>query len=223
MTIFLTGASRGIGLELARQLQAAGHHVIATVRDRVAAAPLVEAGARVIELDITDFSAVENLAERLGDTPVDVLVNNAGVSSTSKTLNDCNPKELLTAMTTNSIAPLMVTRALLPTLRAGSRKLVMNISSQLASIGNNKGGSSYGYRASKAALNMLTVCLANELRAEGFTCVAVHPGWVRTDMGGPAAPLLPAQSAAALLERIGTLRVEQSGQFLNYDGVQLPW
>jgi len=223
MTIFLTGASRGIGLELATQLRAAGHHVIATVRDRAASGPLVEAGVRAIQLDVTDFAAVDAIAERLDDAPVDVLINNAGVSSTSKTIAECTAPELARVINVNSIAPLMLARALLPNLRASQRRCVMNVSSQLASITNHKGGSSYGYRASKCALNMLTVCLAKELAPEGFTCVAVHPGWVRTDMGGQAAPLLPAQSASFLIERMNSLTPGLSGKFLNYDGTELPW
>src|SRR5690606_22411454 len=135
--------------------------------------------------------------------PIDVLINNAGVSSAGKKLESLDAAELQHVMMVNAIAPVLVARALLPNLRAGRRRLIVNITSQLGSIANNTGGSSYGYRASKAALNMLTRSMANELRGEGFTCIAVHPGWVKTDMGGEEAPLAPEESARDLLALIG--------------------
>jgi NAD(P)-dependent dehydrogenase (short-subunit alcohol dehydrogenase family) len=152
-----------------------------------------------------------------------VLINNAGVSSTAKSISELTMEELQRVFAINASAPMLVAAALLPNLRLGARKVVMNISSQLASIANNKGGSTYPYRASKTALNQLTVCMANELRADGFCCVCVHPGWVKTDMGGPNAPLLPPESAGYLIRLLDGLTPAKSGSFLNYDGATMPW
>lgn len=222
MNIFLTGASRGIGLCLCSMLRSAGHHVIATVRDRAAAIEAVETGARVLELDVTDAHALDELTSRIA-CPIDVLINNAGVSSSTKSLSDCTQDALLAAMKVNAVAPIMVAKVIVPTMRAGQRKLIMNISSQLASMTNNNGGSSYGYRASKAALNMLNICMANELRPEGFTVMALHPGWVKTDMGGPNAPMSIEESARHLIARMNEATIDKSGKYYNFDGTPLPW
>lgn len=223
MVYFVTGANRGIGLELVRKLIAKGATVIATVRERAAGLELVETGARVLELDVTDPNSIDALASKLGDTPIDVLINNAGVSSTSKLLTDCRAPELARVFCVNATGPVLVAGALLPLLRRGGRRLIVNISSQLASIQNNNGGSSYGYRASKAALNMLTVSMANELRPEGFTCICMHPGWVKTRMGGDQAPMSVEQSARCILDQCDRFTPADSGSFRNYDGSTLPW
>ncbi|HYE03387.1 MAG TPA: SDR family oxidoreductase [Phycisphaerales bacterium] len=221
-TALVTGASRGIGLELASRLHAGGWRVLATAR-----APGRPDGLRdiaeVIRLDVADDASVADLGRQLGGVSLDLLVNNAGVSSPGKRLADLDGPELARVFRVNAIAPLLVTRAALPALRAGGRKQIVNISSQLGSIAGNTGGSSYAYRGSKAALNMLTVCMAHELRPEGFTAVTMHPGWVRTDMGGPEAPLTPAQSARSMLEVLERLTPSDTGRFLNYDGSPLPW
>ena len=116
-----------------------------------------------------------------------------------------------------------VTKALLPALRRGDRKTVVNISSQLGSIERNGGGGYYGYRESKAALNMFTRSIAGELASDGFICIAMSPGWVRTDMGGPQAPLSPEQSIRGMLTVIDGLTPAKSGHFWNHDGEELPW
>jgi NAD(P)-dependent dehydrogenase (short-subunit alcohol dehydrogenase family) len=152
-----------------------------------------------------------------------VLINNAGVSSKARSVTEVDAAELAHAFAVNASAAVLVVKALLPNLRAGKQKLIVNITSQLGSIANNSGGSTYGYRASKAALNMFTVCLSNELKGEGFTVVAIHPGWVRTDMGGKNATLSVEESVGAILKTIGALRDEDTGRFLNYDGTGLPW
>lgn len=222
-TWLITGASRGIGLEFVRQLAARGERVLATARDPAKAPELARLAAAVLPMEATDDRSVLALRDRLEGQAVDVLVNNAGVSSQTKNLAELTSESLLGVLHVNAAAPMVVTRAALPALRRGQRKLVVNISSQLGSITNNSGGSTYGYRASKAALNMLTVCAANELRGEGFTCVAFHPGWVRTDMGGPEAPLTPERSVSSMLSAFDRLGPADSGRFLNYDGSPLPW
>jgi NAD(P)-dependent dehydrogenase (short-subunit alcohol dehydrogenase family) len=223
--MIVTGASRGIGLEMCRVLATRGDRVIATARATTPAlAELASAhGVEVMELEVTDAGSINALAKRLSGRPIDALINNAGVSSTAKSISELTMEELQRVFAINASAPMLVAAALLPNLRLGARKVVMNISSQLASIANNKGGSTYPYRASKTALNQLTVCMANELRADGFCCVCVHPGWVKTDMGGPNAPLLPPESAGYLIRLLDGLTSAKSGSFLNYDGATMPW
>lgn len=222
-TYFVTGCTRGIGLEFARQLSARGDDVLASARDPERAGELSTLPLQIVGLDVSDRWSIENLAEPSGERPIDVLINNAGVSSASKTLGDCDFDELGRVFTINSLAPVMVAKALLPSLRLGQRRVIVNISSQLGSITNNTGGSSYGYRGSKAALNMFTTCMASELKGEGFTCVSLHPGWVRTDMGGPEAPLTPEQSVSGLLGVIDRLTPADNGKFLTYEGKPLLW
>jgi NAD(P)-dependent dehydrogenase (short-subunit alcohol dehydrogenase family) len=177
----------------------------------------------VLPLDLEDPRSISRLGERLGDRPIDVLINNAGVSSEAKSIETLSAADLQRAFTVNSIGPMLVAQSVLKNLRASKRKVVFSITSQLGSISNNRGGSSYGYRASKAALNQLTVSLANELRPRGFICVVAHPGWVKTDMGGPGAPMTPEDSVSHLLRLIDRLQPEDSGQFFNYDGKTMAW
>ncbi len=225
-TYLITGANRGIGLEFARRLAARGERVIATTRRpaELSAEAASLRGVTWVALDVSDPASIDSLASRLGGTDsIDVLINNAGVSSTIKAIAQLTAEELHRVFAVNSFAPLLVTRALLPLLKAGQRKLIVNISSQLASIANNTGGSSYPYRASKTALNQLTASLSNELRPAGFTCLAMHPGWVKTDMGGQEAHLTVEQAVTHMLPVIDGATPAQSGRFLNYDGKPLPW
>lgn len=223
MQIVITGGNRGIGLELTRQAIARGHSVIATARKPEEATDLRATGARVLTLDVADEGSIAAFGKSLAEEAIDVLINNAGVSSTSKTLADLTQEELLRVFKINSVGPLLVCKALMPPLRRGRRKFILQITSQLGSIANNTGGSSYGYRASKSALNQLNRSLAAELKGEGFTCIAAHPGWVQTDMGGPNAPLTPVQSAEHLLKIVLDSGPEKNGAFLNYDGSVMSW
>jgi len=223
-TFLVTGASRGLGLEFARQLTARGDSVIATVRNPDRAGDLARMkGVRVVALDAADPRSIDRLREAVGPAPIDVLINNAGVSSTSKNIATLDPAELQSVFMVNSIAPMLVTKSLLANLRAGARKTVIQITSQLGSIAKNTGGSTYAYRASKAALNQLNRSLANELGPDGFTCIALHPGWVRTDMGGPRGELAVDESIRHMLRTIDALTPAKNGAFLSYDGSPIPW
>jgi NAD(P)-dependent dehydrogenase (short-subunit alcohol dehydrogenase family) len=222
-TYLITGANRGIGLEYATQLRARGDTVIATCRDVDKAAELQSTGAEVLALDVTSEQSIADLGKVVSGRAVDVLINNAGVSSTSKSLADCTQEELARVLLVNSIAPILVTKAVLPALQKGTTKLIVHISSQLGSIANNTGGSSYGYRASKAALNQFNRSLSAELAPEGFHTLCMHPGWVRTDMGGPHATLSAQESVRSMLSVIAKARDVASGSFLNFDGKPLPW
>jgi NAD(P)-dependent dehydrogenase (short-subunit alcohol dehydrogenase family) len=223
-TYFITGANRGLGLEFARQLSKRPETtIIATAREPEKAGELARLVHDVVPLDVASESSIAGLRERVKDRPIDVLINNAGVSGKAKTVAELGLEELQRVFGINAFGPMLVTRALLANLRAGKRKTVFNITSQLGSIANNTGGSTYSYRASKTALNQLTVSMANELRPEGFCCVVVHPGWVQTDMGGPNAPLTVEQSVTAMLKVLDGLTGGESGKFLNYDGKGMAW
>ncbi len=221
-TYLITGANRGLGLEFARQLAQQNHTVLGTARDPAKALELARLAHQVVPLDVGDPESIRAMRDHLKDRPIDVLINNAGVSSTAKSIRTLDAGELHRVFAVNSFGPMLVTQALLENLRAGQRKLIFNITSQLGSI-TNTGGTNYGYSGSKAALNMLNKCLSNEIRADGFTCVVAHPGWVQTDMGGKQAPLTPEESVRDLLALIAKLTPEDTGKFYNHDGAIMPW
>jgi len=223
-TYLITGANRGLGLEFARQLSTRpGVTILGTAREPEKATDLARLVHEVLELDVADAQSIAALSEGLKGRPVDVLINNAGVGGGAKSIEGLEFSDLQRVFMVNAFGPLLVARALLANLRAGEKKTIFNITSQLGSITNNKGGSTYSYRASKAALNQLNMSLSNELKAEGFTCVVAHPGWVRTDMGGPDATLAPEESVAGLLRIIDGMKPEDTGRFFNHDGSTLPW
>jgi len=223
-TVLITGANRGLGLEFARQLHAAGATVIGTARRPDAADELEAIGVRVEQLDVTDAASVTGLAERLGDIPIDMLINNAGIiGGRAATLDDVDPEMVARTYDVNCLGPMRVTQALLPALRRGEGKKVVNISSALGSIDRNTGGGYYGYRESKAALNMFTRSIAGQLADDGFICIVMSPGWVQTDMGGPQAALTPEESIRGMLTVIDELTPAKSGRFFNHKGDELPW
>ncbi len=223
-TAVITGANRGIGLAFARRLKADGFRVIGTARQPDAADELRALGVRIEQLDVTDADSVRRLADAIGDMPVDVLINNAGIGGGwGRPLKDVDIDDAERILQVNCLGPMRVTQALLPALRKGDIKFIINITSMLGSIEGNTRGGSYGYRESKAALNMFTRSLAAELEPDGFTCIAMSPGWVKTDMGGPNARLTPDQSVDAMVKVIEGLSTEHSGSFFNHAGELVPW
>jgi NAD(P)-dependent dehydrogenase (short-subunit alcohol dehydrogenase family) len=225
-TVLVTGANRGIGLEIARQYHAAGWNVIATARDPSAAGELAAIGADVLvpSLDVTSAASVAALAKSLEGRPIDVLINNAGVGDGGgSSIAKLDLEKFGHVLQVNTIGSIRVTQALLPNLRAGQGRTIVSISSVLGSITADTEGGNYGYRESKAALNMFMRSLAAELRSEHFICIAIHPGWVRTDMGGPNAPLTAEQSVAGIRKVLDGLQPADSGKFWSYDGSNLPW
>jgi NAD(P)-dependent dehydrogenase (short-subunit alcohol dehydrogenase family) len=219
----VTGANRGIGLAFARQLCKRGDRVIATCRDPGRARELAKLPARLEPLDIADEKSIAALAARIEGEPLDVLINNAGIGEAGPGIGRLSMKDLEETFRVNAIGPIAVTQALLPNLRAGKRRAVVNLSSGLGSISENESGGWIAYRASKAALNQLTRTIAEELTKEGFVCIAISPGWVRTDMGGSGAPLTPDESVAAMLEVIDRLKPSDTGRFLDHRGKPMPW
>jgi NAD(P)-dependent dehydrogenase (short-subunit alcohol dehydrogenase family) len=222
-TVLITGANRGIGLELARQYAAAGWRVIGTARKPDEAKELDATGAEVMPLDVTDQGSVDRLARDLADQPVDMLINNAGIQPLMWRLADIDFDAFEQALRVNTVGPVRVTKALLQNLRSGQLRRVVNITTNLSSIAGNTDGGFYGYRESKTALNMFTRTLAAELGPEGFVCVALHPGWVRTDLGGQQAPLDVRESVEGMRRVIENLRPKDNGGFRTYAGDRMNW
>jgi NAD(P)-dependent dehydrogenase (short-subunit alcohol dehydrogenase family) len=222
-TYLITGANRGIGLELARALRRRGGRVIGTAREPGQARELAELDVRLEQLDVSDSASTTALAHRLSGEPIDYLINNAGIYGRMDSLGEIDIDRLPAVFNVNALGALRMTQALLPNLRAGTRKCVVQMTSKMGSIEDNQSGGSYAYRASKAALNAINKSLAVDLAPEGFVCVCLHPGWVRTAMGGAGAPLDSAASAAALVALIHRLTREDNGLFLDYLGKPVPW
>ncbi|WP_455273340.1 SDR family oxidoreductase [Rhizobium herbae] len=221
--MLITGASRGLGRAMAQQYVGAGWHVIACGRAGTAPA---EDGIVPETLDVADPASILDLARRLGGMPIDVLINNAGIRGDTGGLQTLEPGDFLEVVRINTLGPLLVTRALLPNLLSGKRKIVANISSRAGSIAEgtlDDDDGDYAYRCSKAALNMATVKLAQDLRADGVTVLSLHPGWVKTDMGGDEAVVPVADSAAGLRRIIDSATMADSGSFRAFDGRTVSW
>ena len=225
-TVLITGANRGLGLEFARQYAADGWSVIATCRNPIGVGALAEikGDVAVYGLDVLNPPSLARFAADLKGQPIDVLINNAGVygpkpvKAADVTLEDWSP-----VFQTNAMAPLFVARALLDNVKASKLKMIVNISSIMASIEKGSAGSEYIYRSSKAALNMVMACYAQEVAETGVAVTMFHPGWVQTDMGGPSATLTPVESIMHLKASIAKLGFKDTGKFFNYDGTPLPW
>ncbi len=227
--VLITGANRGIGLELVRARLMRGDHVIACTREPDQSDALQALKADVAErllilpLDVAQPASVFDLGTALGDRPVDVLVNNAGIigPQTQSTL-DMDFDGWAQTLAVNTLGPLRVTQAVLPNLRHGERPRVLIVSSQMGSMASHA-SDRLAYRTSKAAVNKVAQALAADLKPMGIAVAALHPGWVRTQMGGKGATLAPAESAAGLSDLIDTLDLSRTGSFLNVDGAPLAW
>jgi len=237
--VVVTGANRGLGLEFTRQLLAAGDGVVATVRQPKKADDLnklvATSGGRgtVVRLDVGDPADVAAAALHIGERfeAVDLLINNAGIWSatgqperaSAGALTELRPEPVLEVLQVNAVGPILVTQALAPLLAAARGAIVVNLSSGLGSLERATARGNVAYGMSKAALNMLTRHLAAELRPQGTIVVALSPGWVATDMGGPGAPLGPPESVRGMLNVLDALTPAQSGSFLDHTGATVPW
>ncbi|AOV18280.1 hypothetical protein BJI67_15500 [Acidihalobacter aeolianus] len=224
-SILITGAGRGIGLALAQQYCEAGWQVIACHRSRSPAlSALGERGVSLHSLDVVDDAQIGELTASLAGKPLDVLFNNAGVyGPDADAFGELDAAGLLATLHVNTVAPLLLAQALLPNLLAGSRKVIATLSSRMGSIADNGSGGHYPYRASKAGLNAALKSLAIDLGPRGFTVLVLHPGWVRTDMGGPHGQLSVDESAAGLRRLVDRASQRDNGKFLDVDGHELPW
>lgn len=222
-TVLITGASRGIGLEFVRQYAADGHKVLATVRDPAAATQLAALAGDIAvhALDMTDRAALAAFPATLGAAPIDIAVLNAGVGGT-RSMSADGGDAWLRVLEVNTVAPTLLAIALLPQLRAARGRAVA-ITSQMGSIADNGSGGYLDYRSSKAALNAAWVSLGVEWKAEPVALGLLHPGWVKTDMGGPGAPTTPADSVAGMRRVIDDLSPGAGCPFMDFRGKTLPW
>jgi NAD(P)-dependent dehydrogenase (short-subunit alcohol dehydrogenase family) len=229
MRVVITGANRGIGLELAHQYLERGERVEATSRDLERAGELERLRQDFREqlgvhaLDVGDDAGVKSFAEALGEGAIDVLVNNAGVLGKMQSLTELDLLDARHTFEVNALGALRVTRALLPHLRRGGVRKIVSLTSAQASIADNDTGGAYGYRMSKVALNMASRSMAHDLRAYGIISVVLNPGWVQTDMGGPRAPVAVEESVRGLISVIERIGLRDSGRFMDYTGAELPW
>ncbi len=225
-TVLITGANRGIGLQFARTYARDGWRVHGCCRHPDKATTLREdCGGELVthRLDVTDGLRVRGLGREMSDEPIDLLINNAGVIGSRVGFGETDYDDWLEAFKANTLAPMRMVEAFVKSVTASERKLVVNISSKMGSIGSNVSADAHVYRTTKAALNMVTKCLANALGDQGVTVVSFHPGWVQTDMGGPDAAITVEQSVAGMRNVITSLDSSANGKFFNYDGEELPW
>jgi NAD(P)-dependent dehydrogenase (short-subunit alcohol dehydrogenase family) len=218
-TILISGAGRGLGLELARQYAQDGWRVIGTVRD----ADLKKFGVETLKVDVTNTAEVKELSRKLKGEPIDVLFCNAGIiGKRGMALGSFDYPAWEEVLRVNLLGAAALIEALIDNVAASERKTVAVMSSRLGSI-TETSGMTLPYSTSKAALNLLARGLAATLEARGVIVVALSPGWVKTDMGGESAPLTPEASVRGLRKVLGGLRREDSGKFFSHDGSQIPW
>lgn len=217
--VVITGANRGIGLELARHYQAEGWQVTGVCRET--SSELEGYAAQVIKgINVTSEESIARLVDALRGQTIDLLINNAGILH-DDILGSLNIDSLRLQMEVNAFAPLRVCETLLPNLQAGSK--IANITSRMGSIGDNDSGGRYGYRASKAAFNAFGRSMAIDLQERGIAVAQLHPGFVKTRMVNFGGLITPRESAAGLAARIEDLDLENSGAFWHCNGEELPW
>jgi len=230
-TIMITGANRGIGLELVRQYAADGWNVLACCRSPENAHDLNKLAAAsagkvtVYLLDVTNAAQRTALAAQLKSQPIDILFNSAGVSGSWSTqgFGQCQADEWLEVLNINVITPMLMMQDFAANVALSERKIIANMSSKMGSITDNTSGGSYVYRSSKAALNMVNKSAAHDLARKGISVVLLHPGWVRTDMGGPNGELSVEESVTALKRNLATVTLADSGRLLDIDGSTIAW
>ncbi|KAG7333199.1 hypothetical protein KOW79_003334 [Hemibagrus wyckioides] len=247
-TVLVTGANRGLGLQIVESLVTGGccpGKIIATARNPGQAKELQSLSKNhpnihIIPLDVVSEESIKKAAveveQIVEEDGLNCLINNAGINVRAN-FETVTAEKMLENFHTNSVGPLMITKAMLPMLKRAAvkgegmgihRAAVINMTSLLGSVELNWGEGAngfkwYPYRTSKSALNMITRCMAVDLEADGILCMAIHPGWVRTDMGGQEAPLNTEESISSVLAVIGSLTEKDHGTFLHYTGEALPW
>ena len=228
-TILITGANRGIGLELTEQFAEDGWQVLACCRNPADAGQLQALSERglAIELhalDVTNYEQMETLADRLGNRPIDILLSNAGIYGSKGTgFGEVDAEEWRQVLEVNTIAPLMLVQAFVEQVATSQQKLVAVISSKVGSIADNSSGGSYIYRSSKTAVNQVVKSLSIDLAGRDIAVISLHPGWVQTEMGGPNAEIGTDESVAGLKSILQSAGLAQSGQFIEFNGNSIPW
>lgn len=230
-TTLITGANRGIGLEFARQYAADGWHVIACSRHPEKSDALNKLASqypdliRIHGLDVSEHAQIDRLAQVLADESIDLLINNAGIypDSDKSGFGSTNYAEWMQAFQINTMAPLKMAETFVTSIARSKQKSIVTVSSMMGSIADNSSGGNYLYRSSKTALNMVVKNLAIDLKPTGITAVVLHPGWVKTDMGGPNAMISVEQSVTGMRQVISSLTITDSGKFFDYEGKEIPW
>ena len=228
-TVLITGTNRGIGLEFVKQFLAREDTVLAACRDMGSATELRQlkndtSKLHIFELDVSSQKSIEDLTLQLAGHAIDIFINNAGVyGPRDSTFGKVSANEWAKVLQVNAKAPMILTQLLIDNLRDGSDKKLLYITSKMGSIDDNKGGGSYVYRSSKAALNAVVKSISVDLRDSGFSVAVLHPGWVQTDMGGPNALIDVKTSVSKMINVIDNLNSHNSGSFFNYDGGIIPW
>lgn len=235
--IFITGASRGIGLEFVKQYAALSttKQIFATCRSESKATELKQLASngnkiKILELEVRDYDkyekVVDEVTKSVGHDGLNLLINNAGIHIKSD-FHDAKRDDMMEVYEVNVVAPLLLTRALTPLLqasaKAGHKTFVANISSKVGSIADNTSGQMYAYRTSKAAFNQVSKSLSIQLKEYNIIVAPIHPGWVQTDMGGPNAPIDTKTSVENMVRTFSSITPEQAGLLLNYDGTVIPY
>lgn len=226
--VLITGTNRGIGLEFVEQFLARGDSIFASCREPDAKGKLQELAAnngslKLLKLDVSDESSLQAFPDQLAGVAIDIFVNNAGIYGSREGFGKLDESVWAEVFQVNSSAPVILTQLIMDNLKKGSLKKLVYLTSKMGSIADNQGGGSYIYRSSKAALNAAIKSLAIDLKDEGFSVGLLHPGWVRTDMGGPNGLIDTNTSVTGLIKVIDNLDSANSGSFFNYDGAIIPW
>ncbi|MEL7095726.1 MAG: SDR family oxidoreductase [Pseudomonadota bacterium] len=226
-TVLITGANRGIGLQMTREFADLGFKVIACCRTPEQADELIVLSkikkVSVFELDVTRTEDIASLVNRLNDETIDILVNNAGViGGDRQSARDIDYDAWTETFHVNTVAPIRLSAALLMNLNRSLHPRIAIISSQMGAMSRGTNGQII-YRSTKAAVNKSMQVLAEEVKPDGITVCCIHPGWVQTDMGGPNATITAKESASGLVEVLTALTLEQSGSFLTWEGAPHPW
>ena len=226
-TVVITGANRGIGLELSRRYLESGRAVIAGCRNPSTAIELRQlAGDNVLSvlgLDVSSESSVDSFATQIGDTEIDILLTNAGVMGGDRqSVSDIDYAAWLSTFRVNTLAPMQLSTALKANLCRSARPRVVTISSQMGALSRKSRGA-FAYRSSKAAVNKVMQVLALEWEEDSIVCCPVHPGWVRTDMGGPKADIDVEESASGIVTLIDKLSMDETGKFFCWNGEEHAW
>ena len=225
-TVLITGANRGLGLEFVKQYALDNYEVIACTRkiNKKDGLHRLQSSFQNISihiLDVENFQSIDQFAKTL-KKPIDILINNAGLYPNSS-FDDINYEAWLNAFKINTLAVFKMTKAFLPHLRKGELKKIASLTSKMGSIDDNSGGGEYIYRSSKTALNMVMKSLSIDLKPHDMSFITLHPGWVRTDMGGPNGLIDVDESVAGMKRQIDKLSIKTTGQFIAYDGKKIPW
>ncbi len=230
-TILITGSNRGSGLEFSKQFATDGWRILACCRYPEKSDALNKLAAKYPEqitvhaLDVADHEQIKRLAQTLANKSIDLLISNAGVYSGPKgcSFGDIDYEAWAYAFLVNTMAPLRMAEAFTPQITRSSKKIIVTITSKMGSVADNSRGGSYIYRSSKSAVNMVVKSLAIDLRSICIIAVLLHPGWVRTDMGGPSGSISTKQSVSGMRNVICQLVLSDSGKFVAYDGQIIPW